>query len=446
MSDHPRLDELLELPRLLPRGPLRRLLLHVLDCKDCREKLHGALSSGRKRTTAKVLLFGALADGQEVYPQLDGAIHRALSAGKLEDERGRELVRELLKHPRRRRWVLVANCERYRRWSLAAQLLNESREASFADAHEGEHLARLALALAERLDPDVYGQRLIRDLEARAHATLGNALRLAGDLSRADDCFHAGRACLEGSFDPLEEGSFLTLLASLRRDQRRFDEALAYLERAIGIFEEVRANDLLVRALTTQASLHLDQGAAEEALPPLLKALPLVEEAAEPRTAMAIQQNLAMCYAELGRYHEAQRIWSANRRYYDRFGDRWTQLKAQWLEGIIAAASGRAEHAEGCFTRVRDRYLEEGLAYDAAMVSLDLAMLYAEQGRAAELESLAAAMLPVFASHDIHREAKTALSFFRRAVEMRQATVGVVRRVASYLKKSRLQPELSFEV
>jgi hypothetical protein len=43
----------------------------------------------------------------------------------------------------------------------------------------------------------------------------------------------------------------------------------------------------------------------------------------------------------------------------------------------------------------------------------DLALLYAEQDKAAELKKLAAEIVPIFASRQIHREALAALSFLQ---------------------------------
>jgi hypothetical protein len=46
----------------------------------------------------------------------------------------------------------------------------------------------------------------------------------------------------------------------------------------------------------------------------------------------------------------------------------------------------------------RDGFLTEDIPYETALVSLDLAQLYAEQGRTAELKRLSAELVPIFAS------------------------------------------------
>ena len=100
--------------------------------------------------------------------------------------------------------------------------------------------------------------------------------------------------------------------------------------------------------------------------------------------------------------------------------------------------------AEAAFLEVRTAFLAGEAAYDAALVSLDLAALYAREGRAAETRRLAAELLPIFRSREIHREAIAALLFFQRAAEMEQATLAVVEQVTVYLQESRGNPTLRF--
>ena len=75
-------------------------------------------------------------------------------------------------------------------------------------------------------------------------------------------------------------------------------------------------------------------------------------------------------------------------------------------------------------------------AYDTALVSLDLASLYAEQGRMAELKRIAEEMVPFFSSRQIHREALAALDYWRQAVEAERGLCQPGRR-------GRLLPEAS---
>jgi hypothetical protein len=77
------------------------------------------------------------------------------------------------------------------------------------------------------------------------------------------------------------------------------------------------------------------------------------------------------------------------------------------------------------------------MGYDAALVSLDLARLYAQEGCTEDLKRLAAEMMPVFQSRDVHREAILALLMFQRACEEERLTVDLVRQISAYLRRER---------
>ena len=80
-------------------------------------------------------------------------------------------------------------------------------------------LAELALAVAERLDPEVYGEERVCDFKTAALAALGDARRLAGDFAGARLAFSQARINLEmGTGDVLEEASLLGGLVKLLCD------------------------------------------------------------------------------------------------------------------------------------------------------------------------------------------------------------------------------------
>jgi thymidylate synthase ThyX len=112
------------------------------------------------------------------------------------------------------------------------------------------------------------------------------------------------------------------------------------------------------------------------------------------------------------------------------------------VEGKIASALGHFNEAEELLRGVQAELIERELGYDAALLSLDLATIYASQGRSAEMRRLAEEMIPIFKSRDIHREAIAALFVFQKAAEMERVTLGLIRDVTSYLKESRAAASL----
>ena len=115
-----------------------------------------------------------------------------------------------------------------------------------------------------------------------------------------------------------------------------------------------------------------------------------------------------------------------------------------WLQGKIAAGVGDVAAAERLFTETRDGFVRQGIGYDAARVSLDLALLYLKDGRTEEVRRVAEEMVPVFAAQDVHREAMAALVLFQDAARREVVTAEMVREVGAYLEAARGRPEMRF--
>ena len=93
---------------------------------------------------------------------------------------------------------------------------------------------------------------------------------------------------------------------------------------------------------------------------------------------------------------------------------------------------------------VREGFLEWGSGYDAALAALDLALLYADEGRSAEMRRLARAMAPVFRAQDVHREALAALLLFVEAAGREEADRRLVEHLTDYLHRARHDPRLRY--
>lgn len=460
MNDHPTNDDLAALLEVHRQEGLGGRITHLLLCARCRDRLLAKIECLEAQSgEARVLHFERpVEDASHSADQvrlpleslgfgvsLDRWFSRALSASQAEEMRAEGLLEELLSLSETGRRKLVLEDRRFCSWVLVARLLDESRSRGLERPRHGEKLARLALDLLGRLDVEKYGERLIRDLQARAWAVLGNSLRLAGDLMGADRAFRRGSSFLTGSFDPFEKAEFLGLLGSLRRDQRRFDEALETLDEAQDLLEEIQEIRRIPRILIKKGALWLDRAEPAKALELLLEAQRGLEPGQDPRTDLAIRHNLAICYVDLERYTEARRIFRDNRELYARITDPWTRLRVQWLEGILAAEAGRTSQGEALLSEVRAAYIEAEKGYEAAFVSLELARLYARQKRYAELRSIAREMAGVFFAHQIHREGVLALAYLRQAADRETLSAEAVRRLAVYLKKSRFEPDCELE-
>ncbi len=426
-------------------GAEPRLLHHLAGCPRCQSRLARLFVFP---SPARVIPFRSAPS--ESY---DLAFERSQSFAArwsriLQHERAEApaLLRELLGRTGRQREMLLRNGLRFRTWGLIELLADRSLEVCIEDPWGGEELGRLALRIADLTDALRYGDDQLEDLRARAWSHIGNALRIRSDLQGAEAAFQRGWKHLElGTGDLFELAVFLDLQASLRRSQRRFPEALRLLKRAVHLFTRLGDSHRAGRSLVNLSMALSYSGRAEESVPVLHRALELIEPRQEPRLLLSARHNLVLVLTDLGHFLEAQRAYREALPLYRAFPDAWTQNRRKGVKGRIARGLGQTAEAEALFLAARDGFLAEGIPYDTALVSLELALLYAEQGRTAELKRLAAEMVPVFASRQIHREALAALAFFQRAVEAERAGVEVVERVAAFLREARHAPELRFQ-
>jgi tetratricopeptide (TPR) repeat protein len=422
-----------------------RALHHLAGCARCQAHLAGL---PLLHSLARVVPIRARRS--ETY---DGIFVRSLRTAmermallRREREAAPDLVKELLAHTGPQREILLRNSRRFYTWGLLELLLERSLEASVHHPGEGDELGRLALQVAGLLEPQRYGAALLEDSRARAWACLGNARRMRSDLDGAEEAFERAWDHLEeGTGDLLERALLMDLQASLKRDQRRFDEAFRLLRRTVSLYFELGERHRTGRSLVSLAILHNQTGDPVKAAALTRRALELIDREQEPRLLLSARHNLVFFLASAGHFLEAQRAYREALPLYRAFPDAWTQNRRQWVKGKIARGLGQTAEAEALFLAARDGFLAEGIPYDTALVALELALLYAEQGRSAELKRLAAELMPVFASRQIHREALAALAFFQRAVETERAEVEVVERVAEFLREARHAPDLRFQ-
>jgi tetratricopeptide (TPR) repeat protein len=413
------------------------VLDHLARCERCRQQVQEMRA--RSRSSWSVSPYEGM---RQSLPEVD-AHGRALER---ERSQAPSLFVELMGYPVTRRDLSVRSDPRFWTWGLFELLVERSLEMAVRDSGYSEEIGLVALRLSEHLDPVVYGNELIEDLRGRVWTHIGNARRIRSDLRGAEEAFEkADEHLRRGTQESVERALFLDLKASLRRAQRRFDEASRMLYRAISIFLQHGHRHRAGRSLVNMSTVHHYAGKPEEGIPLLQQALQLVDPEQEPRLLLCARHNLIDYLTSAGRYLEAQSLYRETRPLYRDFPDAWAQNRRKWVRGKIARGLGQPRLAESLFQAAHDGFVAEGIPYDTALVSLELASLYAEQARTADLKRLAREMVPIFSSLQIHREALAALAFLKQAIEAERATLELVNGVADYLRRARHDPELRFQ-
>jgi tetratricopeptide (TPR) repeat protein len=331
--------------------------------------------------------------------------------------------------------ALVLDDESFQTWGLCQLLLRQSLAAGFEDIGKAVNYAELAVKISQHLE-DTYDPHWVLDLRARAQAYLGNAQRVLGELRSAEMSFLEAEILLSRSMTGNEgvRAEVLHLKASLRAAQRRFPEALALVDETLAIFR--KHNDSRSSSVSLLKAKILEEGedltAAIRILQDLLEDL---NPEREPLLSAYARHNLVLYLTEAGRYQEAERLLPEVREQLAGQGKPLNLVRLRWTEGKIALGLGRTAEAEEDFREVRQDFLERDMGYDAALISLDLAILYARGRRTSELKWLAAEMTPIFESRDVHREAMAALLMFRNACEEERMTVELATQLAFELRR-----------
>lgn len=175
------------------------------------------------------------------------------------------------------------------------------------------------------------------------------------------------------------------------------------------------------------------------------EAAPLVDAAHEPRDQFGVRFNRVVVLCHLGRHDEGRAQLGELERLAQRLANQFDLIKVRWLSGRLAGATGRRDEARAAFKVVASEFGKRGSGYNAALVSLEMAILDLEDGRSGDVRRLAEQMVWIFSSRGVHREALAALTLFRQAVEAETVTADLARRVLAYLERARQDPTLPFE-
>jgi tetratricopeptide (TPR) repeat protein/DNA-binding transcriptional regulator YiaG len=393
----------------------------------------------------------------------EGLIERAAAAGARAGAKAAraELKRRLLrrKAPRHRqwakeRWLRLKGLEAWeqemsigvllgdeRSWALAERICLASTAAAANRADEALRLARLALRLAEHVPDEDFRPLLLGWVEP----FLANAQRVGGDLAvsaqtlaHADGLWEQGKAGAPAGL--LDAARRLDLKASLLIFFGKFEEVHSLIAEALRAAQtpQARGRLLLKKARTLECA-----GEYETALEVLRETKPHLDAQDDPRLLLSYHFNRAVYHCHLDRYQEAEALLLPVEASADPVNE-LDGVRLDWLRGRVWAGLGRRQVAVAALARVRDYFHAEAIAYDYAVVSVELGTILLEEGRAREVRELAEEMMWIFKSQGIHKEALEALALFCQAAKAEQAPLDWARRLVRYLYRAQNDPNLRF--
>ena len=320
----------------------------------------------------------------------------------------------------------------YLRPQVVEGLLARCRERWSEAPREALADAQLATQLARRLVEDpAEDETFLPEFDqppllARAWGAQGNVLRILGELPAAAKALaKAGEWAEQPVVDKAVRAEVLSFSASLAIDRHRFGEARRLLEEAAQLCGGFGGWHELGRVLLQRAKLELEAGRPLEGLRAVRRAESMLEPGREPVLRWVAANIHLHILCDLGRFAEAERVLPQAQELCRRFGGALEGSRISWCEGRIESGLGRASAAEAAFHKAHQAFLNAGIASDVALITLDLAALYAAEGRWAEIAPLAAEVIPVLQAQGIEREPLAALLLLAEANEQ-QLAAGLV--------------------
>ncbi len=457
-SNHPTLEELAVLlgstSRLASQARNAQVIRHLLtDCAWCRERLRGV---GWDHRRLERLFEPGMDNAPEAgwarnatiaydYSPAFALAERAVAAFLSPELREPESVAEVLAE-----LDALSADEQARRVSaggpdigasIIEALIRRSHAARYQDVAEMLHPAHLARLAVDACSPDDSCDELrLADLRARAWAQYGNALRVCGRPREAEDALlEAQRHRKAGTGDPMLRAWLLLKIVPLVIFQGRFNDAIQKCEEASEIYRELGEHHLLASTLIQKAIAVLYSGDAESAVRVLNRAIPLIDNAKDPQLLIAACHNLIFCYIDLGRPEQALLLYSETRGLLQEIDEPLILLRAAWQEGVLLRDLGHLREAETVLLRARKGYMERKLAYEVALVSLDLAAVYVKLGLVEELKRTVMTTVPIFHALHVGLETLAALLQLQQVAGQEQQALELIRTLNARIEPLRRQ-------
>jgi len=318
-------------------------------------------------------------------------------------------------------------------------LLTRGWTVRFHDPKEMILLTEVAVEVAHGLDPSVHGEKEVADLRARAWGELANAYRASDKLRSADR--HLSRAYalfVQGSGDPYLIARLLDIDASLVGTWRSFSLAEDRYSLAAGFYRKLGETHLAGRGLISQALYAHYSCRPEEALRLNQEGLALIDRRRDSNLYLLAMHNDLLYLVELERFEEAKRRLFMSRQHLI-YKDHVSSLRLRGIEGEIEYGLGNLVSAEIAFREVKEGMAEAGMAFHAAIASLDHAMVLLSQDRFDEAEKGVLEAMRIFSELEIYREFLGSVIVLEEVFKQRTVTPEMIKDTVAHLWRQELQ-------
>ena len=372
-------------------------------------------------------------------PALGRALGRALERDPLaEDPRlVAAVVTRLLRLTTEQQALWLRNARNTGGLATCRRLLAIAETKRQTEPREALRAAQAAVMVSESLSGNRYPLSLIADARAEAWACQANAQRVVGDLREAEQSwwscdFHH----IFGSGDPLLDAKLFHLKASLRISQRKLRQAIELLQRAIEIYSAHGERHLEGRTYLNLARALDELGRPKDAIQASYDAISRLDRNREPSLKLVAIHNLIGYLEGSGRNDLALAALERAQPLYSS-ATSFPIASYHRLRGRLAANLGRYDVAIESLEAARSCQLEIGRGYDAALVTLELALFHSRVGRFEAVLRLAREAYGFFSTQDIPEAAQAALVLFVQSAQEHQISATAIEGLLQQLQAQR---------
>lgn len=321
-------------------------------------------------------------------------------------------------------------------------LKDQSRKEGRGNRQRGVEIAELALLSLEsrHLDVEVAPERL-RATRARAYAWLGNAQRLALDLSAAArNLAEAERLARAKQTPPAVRAEVWELQASLDWYRGNFEDARMLAGKAIGALYRLPDQRLLAKAMLVRAHILIDSGLASDALADLDMVLDLFSQQQErTRLEVIALQLLARAHIEVGLARRAAPLLRRADQICAELGTVSLLPYNDWGRAQIAREARDFERARTLLRRACQGFESVGETFYQAWSAVELADTLVELRQHGEAVAMIKSVLPLFDAMAVRREGLAARRLLTEAM-MQDVKPVAVQGLLKHLIELRKQP------
>lgn len=352
---------------------------------------------------------------------------------------------DLLELPSGRRLTLLRSSSPVLLLVLYRSLIEKSYSERFGNRSRSLDLAILAVEIAEAVAESCYLSKTdAEDVLAEARAYLGNARRINSDMAGAEKELKRAEGHLaRGSGDRIARADFLKFSAHLRVGQGSSRQAAGLLDREIALRRLLGDSYALAVALVDRGWVsNLIEEPAATAFAFFKAALPLVDD---HRLTLQAVHSIAERLARDGKGLKAVKFLDSVQLPLYKVREERFEIQHMWIEGIACAALNELAEAENFLLRVRADLARLYATHKLAIASLDLACVYAAQGKLEEVKQLAEEAFSIFTAEGLEERALTAVVVLQEATEAERVTEGMAVAVANFLARFPYNKALRFD-